>query len=217
MSAPAVICPLSFEARAARRVLPTDATIIISAPGEKPTRAATQAAIKAGHKTIILFGVAGAIRDAPAAASLHAVRTKTHDPIFCPLVPTGPQACTLHEPLYSVERKAALCYEMSPEVSIIDCESWFFADECTRASVRWLVIRSISDGPADALPIQTIRWTNSAGKTRKRVVIKDALKDPSLISPLIALARRSSKNLKAATRLLADAYDQLTTHDDPPK
>ena len=217
MSAPAVICPLAFEAKAARRALPIGVKISTSGPGEPATRRATQQAIVAGHTAIILFGVAGAIRDAPPAAPLRAVQTKTNDPIFCPFIKDGPHACTLHEPLYSVERKAALAYEMPPEVSIIDCESWFFADECSKASVRWIIIRAISDGPADALPTQSFNWTTRSGETNTRAVIKDTLANPSLIPTLASLARKSSAALNAAAPFLASAYNQLTAYDAPPK
>lgn len=215
MRAPAVICPLDIEAKAARRAIADAAPIITSGPGEPATRAAVKKARAAGHDALVLFGVAGAIRGTQTAAPIASVRTRTSKPIACPFSPKGAHTCTLHEPLYSAERKGVLAYELPDEVTLIDCESFFFAHECNAASIPWIVIRAVSDGPGDSLPTESINWTAPDGSTRTGQVIKSALQNPWIIPTIMRLGWQSSTALKQAAPLLARAIESLRAYDAP--
>lgn len=79
--------------------------------------------------------------------------------------------------------------------ALVDTESHAFADVCEAAGVAWCVVRGVSDGPDESLPVQASNWVDARGRTRAARVALDVLRRPALIGDLRRLGVASSRVL----------------------
>jgi hypothetical protein len=223
-----VLCPLAHEAkpaRAAARALRTpggnaNIQITITGPGGAAVRACLQrilvdSTIQYGSPSgtmppvsrpiPILFGTCGGLRrphpDTAAAPAISEVIDESGRRWAVPMrsaTALGNNAVLLSvkSPLFSIESKHAASSRFNAD--LVDCESAAFAEACESASVRWGIVRGISDAWNESLPEQAATWIDPRGTTRITKVLTDCLTHPSLIPRVIRLGRQSSAALRAA-------------------
>lgn len=225
-----ILCPTSVERNAAIRVAAKCARIIQTGPGPIRMHAALAQLFPKPpnpETRIILFGVAGALREAPRASlishiidregnrwsvPLHQPTTASPDPS-----PTPPHPITLlgiDQPITEVPAKSRLAHNF-PEAQLIDCESHAFARECARLALDWRIIRGVSDGPTDPLPTNAPAWLTPEGDIRLTAVAASCLARPRTIPHVARLARRTSSALRAAAAILTRIIDENPKRPEP--
>lgn len=213
-----VVCPLAFEAAAARAALgaaglTNAAKIVVSGPG---SRAMSE---RLGHAfatmpdrplAVVLFGTCGSLHAgtnslgvAPEVGCIMDVHGHRWTPTLGSPAssPNSASVISVPSPLLTPSEKQA-CFERH-RADFVDCESAAFAEACDGAHVPWTVVRGVSDAWSDNLPPQVANWVSANGTTRIIRVAVDLLRSPSLIPPTIALGNRSRKALRTAGKRLA--------------
>lgn len=110
---------------------------------------------------------------------------------------------TVNTPL----QKAALAVKM-PDVLAIDMESLAIASAASQAGVPWAVIRSITDGPADTLPIGSAGCSDAQGQPDRLRIVMACVVRPWTIPALVRLgvaSRYAAGNLAAYVEAYARA------------
>jgi len=98
-------------------------------------------------------------------------------------------------PVLSAHEKRRLAEE-HPSAMLVDMESHAFASACEIRGLRWLILRSVSDGPQDELPAQAPSWVDAAGRTRPMRVAFDLVRHPREVPHTIRLAHAARRALK---------------------
>lgn len=155
---------------------------------------------------VILFGLAGGLREGERAPRISRVVDKDARAWLAPCVPPGESdpvtIVGMDEPVLHRARKRQMGTAYG--AAMVDMESHAFAEACTQAGLRWAVIRGVSDGPDVDLPAGVTEWVNEAGKTRVWGVIFAAMLNPSVVPAAVMLARRARPALKAAAARLIE-------------
>lgn len=95
----------------------------------------------------------------------------------------------------------------------VDMESGSVVREAEEAGVPWLVVRSLTDGAAEDLPMDFQPFTTRRGLPHKPRIVLHALVRPRTLWGLMRLGRRTA----AAARSLGRAVEQIVSRMDPPK
>lgn len=226
-----ILCPTSVERNAAIRVAAKRARIIQTGPGPIRMHAALAQLFPKPpnpETRIILFGVAGALREAPSASLISHIIDREGNRWSAPLhqpdtTPTDPSRTLPHpitllgvdQPITEVPAKARLASDY-PEAQLIDCESHIFARECARLALDWRIIRGVSDGPTDPLPTNAPAWLAPEGDIRLTAVAASCFAHPRTIPHVARLARRTSAALRAAAAILIRIIDENLKRPESP-
>lgn len=218
-----VLCPLEFERGALHRAaLEHNWNLVCTGPGEGPARwihnhaELLRAARDGGDDRIALAGVAaGLVAHATAGCAFAAgavVRgAQTWRPTWHPpRAPTATLVCV--DSVLDVVGKRSISAETG--AALADMESAPFAEAASAHSMRWCVVRGVSDAVGDALPSDIHAWTDELGATRHGAVVRSVLRRPSLIPKLLRTARASSAAMRAVASLLANADNARPTTSD---
>lgn len=230
-----LLCPLSFEAHILSKGLsgvPQLPKATVVGPGSG-ARSFIETRSESGD-VAILVGTAGAIRTPhPPAAWLSTIERvdRTGDevwrsPFFDRLVRAdGVESgrsvggLTVNGVIHTPREKAALA-EGYPEATLIDLESWSFAETCHRRNVQWLVLRGVSDGPNDTLPADVATWVTPRGSTRLWGVLASLIRQPHQLPAMKELGVRSTTAMLEAAQVLrraAEALGRLTGASEAPR
>lgn len=234
-----LLCPLSFEARILSKGLRgtthlPGATVV--GPGLGPKTFIERHG--ASGDIAILVGTAGAIRTPyPPAAWLARVESSDHagggvwrSPLLERVLGAngakggaeGGAAAgglTVSGVVRTPAEKAALA-QRHPDATLIDLESWGFAETCHHRGVQWLVLRGVSDGPNDTLPVDVADWVTPRGSTRLRGVLSALIREPQQLPAMRELGVRSTRAMLAVAELLggaAEAIAQLAGRTEGPR
>jgi hypothetical protein len=204
---PAVIlCPLSIEQRAVAKAMRGRADVRLSGPGASNVRAAVEVLAPSRPPLVVLFGLAGGLRELDRAPRIGRVLDKDGRAWAAPSVPPGESdpatIVGMDEPVLHRARKRQMGTAYG--ASMVDMESHAFAEACTQTGLRWAVVKGICDGPDVDLPAGVTEWVNEAGKTRLWGVLLAAILNPGVVPAAIALARRARPALKAASARLIE-------------
>ena len=210
---PLVFCPLGFECRAFMRFgkLP----VLTTGPGAEAIRRAFASRDRwpvRNPQFVVLLGLAGSLDARLAPGTDHAcgevVTEGSSTPLRAPLIahPTTPYATTPHPTTRVVEHahvaatpeeKARLA--TATRAQLVDLESHTFAACAEAAGLRWGIVRGVSDGANDALPVELASFVDHAGETRVARVLAAIVRRPALLGELVALDRSSRLAMRNAS------------------
>lgn len=207
-----VLCPLVIEARAAERAAHRRATVLTIGPGPDAAERAVLELDAGAADVVILFGVAGGLTDTPLAPAIRAVIDPvTHETYCSPIITAMPPhdsavlVAGVDAPVRTPPAKRELAERTGAQ--LVDCESHAFARACRDRGMQWAIVRGVSDGPLESLPIEVSNWVDGRGRTRIGRVALDLMRRPSLLPRILLLGRRSNRALDAAGRRLMTLLD----------
>jgi nicotinate-nucleotide adenylyltransferase len=93
--------------------------------------------------------------------------------------------------------------------SLVDMECWAFAQEAAKRGMAWTIVRGVSDGPLDEMPIEVLDLVDADGNPKVAAAATAVLKSPSLGAKLMALQSRSTRALTRAQALLTHMLDAV--------
>lgn len=224
-----VVCPLAFEAAAARAALKSSglanaSKIVVSGPGPLAMSQRLAHALARSPErppAAVLFGTCGSLHAGAesrgAAPEFHCIMNENGhrwtptlaSPAFSP---NPASVISVPSPLLTPSEKQA-CFERH-RADFVDCEAAAFAAACDATHLPWAVVRGVSDAWNDSLSPHVANWISASGTTRVMRVAFDLLRSPSLIPPTIALGKRSRIALRAAGKRLA-AIVELAVNGTP--
>ncbi len=205
-----IFCPLSVEARAARRALKqahAKRNISVYQIGVGPNLADRLRAAIDSHdnvRAVILAGLAGAI--APTQSQLRIAEVITPDGVHLPPLRDGTPTARntkligVDTPVLTPQAKRELYVDSGAH--LVDCESHNFVPIARAASLPWAIARGVSDAHDVNLPAQTIRWMSAHGNIRPMQVLFDIIRQPSLIPALARLKGSADTGLTEMCRQL---------------
>lgn len=206
MSKPVVLCPLSIERRAIAKRLREKAEVRLIGPGAAAARSAVELAAKDRPPIVILFGLAGGLRDDVIAPPIGRVVDKDGRGWVPPCIPPGEEDAVtivgMDEPVLHRARKRQMAGAYA--AALVDMESHAFAAAATAAGLRWAIIRGVSDGPDMELPAAVTEWVDPLGRMRLMRVFLGAILNPGVIPAVFGLVLRGRPALKAAAGLLVE-------------
>lgn len=209
MSKPIVLCPLDIERRAIVKRVGDRADVRLVGPGPAAMRTALEALVKQRPAMVLLFGLAGGLRDDERAPRINRVVDKDARAWLPTCVPPGESPAVtivgMDEPVLHRARKKQMASAYA--AAAVDTESHVFAEFASTAGWRWGVIRGISDGPEDHLPAAVTEWVDERGRTRILRVLLGAILNPGVIPAAITLFRRSRPALRAAADRLIETLN----------
>lgn len=214
MKRPVILCPLSIERRAIAKRLGDRADIRLIGPGAAAVRAALESLTTERPPLVILFGLAGGLRDDEASPRINRVVDKDARAWIATCVPPGENAPVtivgMDEPVLTKSRKKRMASAYA--ATLVDTESHTFAELASDAGLRWGVIRGISDGPDDELPAAVTEWVDQQGRTRFLKVILGTILNPGVIPGLLRLFLRAKPALRAAADRLVETLNAEALH-----
>lgn len=214
MKRPLILCPLGIEGRVIARTLRERAEVRVIGPGPGPIRDACEQAAVERPPLLVLFGLAGGLRDGTTAPRIGRVVDKDGRAWLVPVVPPGEEPAVtivgMDEPVLQRARKHQMAGAYA--AALVDTESHVFAACAADAGLRWAIIRGVSDGPNDELPAAVTEWVDALGRTRMHRVILGSILNPGVLPAVITLARRARPALRAASGRLLEL---LNTEADP--
>ncbi len=201
---PLVFCPLGFERRAFLRFgkLP----VVTTGPGADAIRRAFASRSQWPVRTprfVVLLGLAGALDPRIEAGS---------DQACAEVLDAAPGDAALRSSLVrdasarvvqsdsvaaTVEEKARLFAMV--QAQLVDLESRAFAECAEAAGLRWGIVRGVSDGAHDALPVELASFVDQAGETRIARVFAAIARRPALLPELMAIGRASRLAMRNAS------------------
>jgi adenosylhomocysteine nucleosidase len=175
--------------------------------------AAAAAAIAAGAKALVSFGLAGGLDPAlPPGAILRPERVVWRDRIFqadpALVEALGGVTCgamlAADVPIASAREKK-MAFERSGAAGV-DMESGAVAEAAARRGVPFAVLRAVCDVAAEEVPPAALLALDSAGKIGILRVAHSVVRQPSQVPALLALARHAG----AARAALAQEIARIT-------
>jgi hypothetical protein len=218
---PLVVCALEYERRGLlRHGLGEVAEVQCCGPGAAGVRLWSQQR-GTEHRLVILCGVAAGLDPAIASGEARIV-TQVID------AKTGrrwiPAALDDLDPKRVLPPTVVAAYEKilcDPSAKrdlhnrtgahLADLESAAFAELATARGWRWTIVRGVSDGANDSLPIEVCRLVDAGGRTRPHEVGKCLVLRPNLLPELLRLRRHSIAAMAAVSNLLRNMIDHETT------
>jgi len=212
-----IVCPMQVERKAAEgcgRPVPViqcgigrdaieRAFVRIDALHERPRHA-------------VLFGIAGGLRepcdretawiidrviDAATGATAHSPTAR--------LAPPKSTADVGHADTIVASPADRIAFAARTGASLVDMECWAFAQEATKRGMAWTIVRGVSDGPLDDMPIEVLDLVDQDGNPKIAAAAAAVLKSPSLGSRLMTLQARSTRALARAQALLTHMLDAV--------
>lgn len=209
-----VVCPLQFELQGlARAGLERYCELHCCGPGAHGVKRWFDRHRPVG-RTVVLAGLAGALRPEIAAGSAWIIREALSDaspserwrPSWMPAPSPDAQpplrvvsvTCTVTLP-----REKTLLAERSG-ADLVDLESATFARTADQLGLKWGIVRGVSDAACDALPPNIDQWVDDRGGTRPVVAGLAVLRRPWLIAHVLRLKRAGDQAMAAIAAHLRD-------------
>lgn len=207
-----IVCPLHFEADALRPLLPIDVEVQISGPGSSQIPQILAAWAARSRGPVILAGVAGAlnprIRPGTAFIATHARVDGEFHP--SPLASEDhPRIAITSTPGAVATPAAKAALAAATGADLVDLESETFARGARNHALRWAIVRGVSDGPDDTLPLDIDHWTTPDGRTRTSLVFRSLALRPWSLPALWRLGTQSRAALTAAGPLITSILKSL--------
>ncbi len=180
-----------------------DWQMCVFGPGEAFHRHLNQHLKELSYKPdfALLAGFSGGLSPHTKSGMAFEVKEVLNPPKAPVLVPTkgiAPKAVSLHSKsvyYYPSEKNQSFHTTGS---DLVDMESSYFSQTMVGADIPFGICRSITDGPNESLPRQSLHWVDSNGKIALGRLICDVLRSPGLIRALFRLGKSSKlagKNL----------------------
>lgn len=207
MPAPLLVTALAIEAKALRSVARRfGVELLVVGPGPS---CAERLFAKHTPNAVLIAGVAGGLVEDPPARTACVIDAQTGERFTPDLAhdPDGATLLTTAAPAFTPSDKAHLA--RTHDAHLVDMESAPIARACIERGVPWGVVRTVSDGPDEALPPEVARWTTDTGNTRIGRVLLDTLKRPSLARDLTRLQASTSAALRTLAHRVEECLDEL--------
>lgn len=164
----------------------------------------------------VLFGIAGGLRepcdretawvidrvvDAPTGATTNSPTAR--------LAPPKSTAAVGHADTIVASPADRMAFAARTDASLVDMECWAFAQEATKRGMAWTIVRGVSDGPLDDMPIEVLDLVDADGNPKLAAAATAVLKSPSLGARLMTLQARSARALARAQALLTHMLDAV--------
>ena len=196
---------LPEEARPFRRRLPRlpGTELILTGVGPAPTQARLQRCLAQRQPQCIWScGLAGGLNPRwPVGTVLFA----TADPFWARRLRASgaipARFCPTEHVVTTAAEKATLFHMTGADA--VEMESGPVQTLCEAAGIPWVVVRAISDGATDDLPLDFQAFVRSDGSLDRRRLVANALARPRCWAPLIRLHLQTHR----ATRRLADVLE----------
>jgi len=217
MAHPLVICPLAYERSFLKKSLKGRAQIIVSGPGADRVAEAVSMHADPRPSIVVLCGTAGALRQCETAPRIDTVLDAEAVERRASAVPPGNDEPVSVLGLDSVagtrERKRQLAGAYGAH--LVDMESHAFASTCSQLGLRWAVVRGVSDGPNEALPVGIEHWVDERGRARPLRLIGQCVLEPPTFIAALRLRTRTRGAMRAAVSRLLEllAHDRDTSAD----
>lgn len=209
MKRPVILCPLGIERRAIAKSLKDRADVRLIGPGPAAIKAAMELLTAEKPPLVILFGLAGGLRDDETAPRIGRVVDKDARGWIPTCIPPGDSDTVtvvgMDEPVLSRTRKKQMAGAYA--AALVDTESHIFAQSAVAAGLHWGVVRGISDGPNDELPAAVTEWVDARGRMRLGRVILGTILNPGVIPGVITLFRKARPALRAAAGRLIETIN----------
>ncbi len=133
------------------------------------------------------------------------VRNPPQTSIMVPPMGLAPQAVSFHlKHIFSHTWEKNHCFQTTGS-DLVDLESAYFSQAMEKAKIPFGILRTVSDGPNDNLPRQSLHWIDTKGKLALGCLFWDVLFAPSLIRDLFRLAKASKQAGKTLGELVLKA------------
>ena len=196
---PAVVCPLKYESRFARRSLGDLADVLCHGPYREGMERVFDSGGLEARPLVILLGVSGGLRETALCPPIARVVDESGNewPVPIPDAPSnGATVAGVDRILTDEPSKRAL--GESAGADLVDMESHVFAERATADGLRWTVVRGVSDGPDDAFPAWIAELLDPMGGVRAGAVASRLALHPSSAATLRRIGRRGSRAMRAA-------------------
>lgn len=182
---------------------------IVVGPRDGPARWIEREA--APGDLLILAGTAGGLRTPSAAGAAFAVtrvfdeegrvRATCSHPLH-PMLTVFPSSLVcVGAPTATLDAKRLLASRV-PAATLVDMESIPFVEAAERKGIPWVIVRGVSDGPEDELPVEAMQWITATGDMSWSAFLRSVARRPSLVTALPALARHSRWALRSIADLV---------------
>jgi len=164
----------------------------------------------------VLFGIAGGLRepcDRETAWVIDrvvdaATGSSTHSPT-ARLAPPKSTTTVGHADTIIATPSDRVAFAERTGANLVDMECWAFAQAASARGMAWTVIRAVSDGPLDEMPIEVLDLVDADGNPKVAAAAAAVLRSPSLGARLMTLQSRSSRALARAQALLVHMLDAV--------
>jgi len=212
-----IVCPMQVERKAAEscgRPVPVIQCGIGRDAIERAFARIDALANRPRH--VVLFGIAGGLRepcDRETAWVIDrvvdaATGACAHSPT-AGLAPPKSVATVGHADTIIATPADRVSFAGRTGASLVDMECWAFAQEATTRGMAWTIVRGVSDGPLDEMPIEVLDLVDADGNPKVAAAAAAVLKSPSLGARLMALQSRSTRALARAQALLVHMLDAV--------
>lgn len=218
---PLLVCALEFERRMLLRAgLGGTAEIHCCGPGVNNVRS-WAGQVHPANRVVILCGVAGGLSPklAPGDAMVMVdvidpvrnVRRRSEVVQECsrqsqfPLGSIAGSSTIIHNP----QAKRELFERTGAQM--VDMESAAFAEIAADRGWRWAIVRGVSDGADESLPIEAANWVDERGRTKPLAVAGTLLRRPVLVPTMLRLRRNSALALDSVADLVRKLINCETT------
>ncbi|HMN95880.1 MAG TPA: hypothetical protein PKC43_14040 [Phycisphaerales bacterium] len=184
-------------------------TPIVVGPRDGPARWIEREA--ASGDLLILAGTAGGLRTPSAAGAAFAVtrvfdedgrlRATCSHPLPPMLTVSPGSLVCVDAPAATLDAKRSLASK-NPAATLVDMESLPFVEAAERKGLPWVIVRGVSDGPDDELPVEAMQWITATGAMSWSALLASIARRPSLMTALPALARHSRRALRSIADLV---------------
>ncbi|MBI3419986.1 MAG: hypothetical protein HY053_07645 [Proteobacteria bacterium] len=215
-----ILCGFETEAKVARLLTPL---VECSGAREDVARQKLEALIKKGATALLSFGISGGL--SPGTTPRHLIigdrvmaadgkMWKCDEKLTSLLVRGLPQA--RKGSVYGSTTLVATPAEKKPLFDrtgclIVDMESHVVAEAAARHSVRFAVLRGVSDTVDEIFPTAVLASINENGSVNVGVALLGLLKNPAQLPAMIRLSKNTGlalKNLQAAIPLILPMLSQ---------
>jgi hypothetical protein len=86
---------------------------------------------------------------------------------------------------------------------LVDLEGGIFAEAATMLGWRWMIVKGVSDGPAERLPPRIGAWVGADGRVRAGAVAASLLRRPWDLRRVRRLRAQSVRAMEAVAELVA--------------
>jgi len=200
--------------------------LAVTGDGERNARAGVASLLAASRaEQLIVIGVAGALSEGLAAASL-VVASRVTDAdgravvgddrqIAAVARATGGRAAVVLSAaaiVDSAEQKRRLAGQIGAGdiPAVVDLESAAYVAGAVAAGIPWLVLRAVSDTADESLPELLNRSRDEGGAVRRGRVVLGLLREPQALRVLLALRGRVGRCAEVLARAVASALPALS-------
>lgn len=215
----AILTAIPEELAGIRRSLAESASVVLTATGDGPKRAASGAATfleRHRPSAVLGAGLAGALSPGLSVGDIVASRrvrfevgdAATPDPgLLERAIAAGARPATLvtvDRPVVSAAARAVLARtEVGGDPLAVDMESAAWAREAAVRGIPYLIVRAVTDSADEALPAFLAEALGTDGSIRRGEVARRALLEPSSWGTLLRMRRRMHDSSAALGAFLA--------------